>query len=139
MPSVLACLLLQAAHLSGTTGTTMHAGVAENDVRESAVQYAILREGLLDKVTFRQRPVGGGGRSCRSLEEAHSRPREVCSQKSKGARVPLSESQGVWAPLSERQQRIQVMKRPFVLGNGKPLTGLGQRNDTVPLIFRGSL
>lgn len=108
-------------------------------MRESAVQHGVLREGLLDKVTFRQRPVGGGGRPCRSLEEAHSRLREVCSRKSKGARVPLSESQGVWVPLSERQQRIQVMKRPFVVGNGKPLTGLGQRNDTVPLILRGSL
>ena len=63
----------------------------------------------------------------------------MCSQKSKGARVPLSESQGVWVPLSERQQRIQVIKRSSVLGNGKPLTDLGQRNDTVPLILRGSL
>lgn len=46
-PSVLAFLLLQAAHLSGTTGTTIHAGVAENDVRESAGQYGVVREGLL--------------------------------------------------------------------------------------------
>ena len=62
-----------------------------------------VREGLSDKVVFRQRPRGRGSRPCRSPEEVHLAEGGVFSEE--------QGSQWVWVTLSETEQGIQVVKR----------------------------